>query len=197
MPNYLVDPTDITDYNLTVPELELTLLFWIFAAGKNGKTAAKCLENLLNSWHQDGLTPFQIIKRIPDLPQELRKHGVGCFNNKARTLKELLDSNIDLKDCSVDDLEEIKGIGCKTSRCFLIHSRQNQKLAGLDRHVLKFLDDLGYQVPKSTPTKKKYKDLESLFLSLTNDSAKLDLEIWNAYMSKDKEKQKELIERFK
>ena len=97
---------------------------------------------------------------------------------------------MDLKTCTVEDLELIKGIGPKTARCFLIHSRPNQQLAGLDIHALRYLADQGYQVPKTTPTGKKYKEIEGWFIKEANkagkDVATFDLEIWNKYRNKDK-----------
>jgi thermostable 8-oxoguanine DNA glycosylase len=89
--------------------------------------------------------------------------------------------------CNAEELEKIYGIGMKTSRCFLIHSRKNARYAGLDTHVLKFLRAKGVQdVPKSTPTSRKlYLRLEAEFLKLSDESGKsvadLDLEVWNKY----------------
>lgn len=95
------------------------------------------------------------------------------------------DDNADLLD--LEDLEAIPGIGPKTARCFLIHSRPDQQYAGLDTHVLKFLRDKGHEVPASTPTGKKYKELEKVFLQYAAESgmtvADFDLAIWNQYRS--------------
>jgi thermostable 8-oxoguanine DNA glycosylase len=45
--------------------------------------------------------------------------------------------------------------------------------------------ELGYNVPKSTPTKKKYLEIERTFLELADKSgmsiAEFDLAIWNKY----------------
>lgn len=190
----MVDATNITNFKLNKNQLEEVILFWVCAAGKNGVTAAKCLDKLLLSWDSKAKTlnpkpsPFQIIKHIDlvaSLPQEMKKVGIGCYNNKSKTFLALANSDLNLKTCSVDDLEAIPGIGPKTARCFLIHSRENQKYAGLDTHVLKFLRDKGHAVPKSTPSGKKYKELEQIFLKYVEASGKsvaeLDLAIWNLY----------------
>lgn len=104
-------------------------------------------------------------------------------------------NELNLKSCSVDDLENIYGIGPKTARCFLIHSRPNMRFAGLDTHILKYLRGLGYEVPKTTPTGKKYKEIEQIFLNLVDKSGKsvaeFDLEIWRKYSS-DSRKKKQL-----
>lgn len=186
----MVDPINITNYNLNKNQLQEVLLFWILAAGKNGVTSAKCLDRLLTSW-DIGASPFETIKYIHkkgNLALEMKNHGIGCFNNKAKSFLELVNSNIDLKTCTVEELESIRGIGPKTARCFLIHSRKNQPLAGLDRHILSFLRDKGHKIPTSTPSGKKYKEIENLFLSYAKKSGKtvadFDLAIWREYRNK-------------
>jgi len=118
----------------------------------------------------------------------MKRFGIGCYNHKAKAFRELLASKIDLKTCDVDDLERIAGIGPKTSRCFLLHSRPNQTYAGLDRHVLRYMRDQGFSVPKSTPTGAKYKKIEQEFIKIANklgkSTSELDLEIWNKYRGK-------------
>ena len=197
--NWLLDPKNITNFNADKSELELMILFWILAAGKNGVTAAKCLNKLLIYWENEinsslNLTPFEIINFIikeHDLSLEMKRFGIGCYNYKSKAFKELISSNIDLKRCDVDDLERIAGIGNKTSRCFLLHSRPNQAYAGLDRHVLRYMRDLGYDVPDSTPTGKKYKKIEQEFIKIANSLGKspseLDLEVWNKYRNSQSE----------
>jgi hypothetical protein len=207
----MIDPIKITNFNLNDAELEEHILFWVCAAGKNGVTAAKCLDNFnklsrkyiiddirldtylwrkpkfYNLYDIKNASMFDLIKSIKhsELPRFMASAGIGCFNQKARTFLELAESNLNLKTCSVDDLEKIKGIGPKTSRCFIMHSRPNQRLAGLDVHILRFLKDKGYNVPKATPTGKKYKIIEQWFLKEADaadmDTADFDLMIWNKY----------------
>ena len=198
-----VDPTNITNYHLSENELQEVVLFWILAAGKNGVTAAKCLDKLLTAWRiildsqrswrvlDSQLSPFDIIKEIDRqgiLPDELKKFGIGCYRRKAEYFRSLILANLNLKTCSIEELEAVKGCGKKTSRCFLIHSRPNQFYAGLDRHALSFLRDMGYDVPKSTPTGKKYKELEKAFLHYVKESGKtvaeFDLVNWLKYRDK-------------
>lgn len=190
----MIDPTKITNYNLTIPQLQEMILFWVCAAGKNGITSARCLDKLLNSCQDidiEKYTPFQIVEFIAknkNLAHEMQKCGIGCYNNKSKTFLSLIQSNLDLQKCSVSELEAIPGIGPKTARCFLIHTRRDQNYAGLDTHVLKFLRDKGHSVPKSTPVGKKYLELEKIFLAYTKESGKsvadFDLEIWNYYRAK-------------
>lgn len=189
---FLLDATKITKYNCNSDELELMILFWICAAGKNGVTATRCLNNLLSTIYNDfkNSSPFSLLKwadKNKDLPQLLKGAGIGCYNNKAKSFRELIYSNINLRTCDISELELISGIGPKTSRCFILHSRPNQKVACLDTHILKWLRDQGIDAPKSTPTGKKYLILEKKFLEIAattkKDVAALDLEIWNLYRS--------------
>lgn len=182
--NYLVDPDDITNFNLNKDELELNIIFWILSAGKNGHTSAKCLNNFLNYFSKitNKKSPFEIISLLKNLPLSLKEFGIGCYNNKSKTILSLINKKFNLKDCSIEDLESVWGLGPKTVRCFLMHTRENQKLAGLDRHILSFLKELGYDVPNQTPNKKQYKKIEKIFIDiaekLNKTPSELDLEIW-------------------
>ena len=193
----MIDATKITNFRASENELEEMLLFWICAAGKNGVTSARCLDDFLTYWWitlgDVHLSPFEIVEEVDSrgiLPKELQRFGIGCFNYKAQYFRNVVSANLNLKKCTLDELESIKGIGPKTARCFLIHSRKNQLYAGLDTHILKFLREKGHDAPKSTPSKKKYKDLEKVFLKYVRKSGKsvaeFDLEIWNKFRKSQK-----------
>ena len=195
----MIDPEKVTNYNQTDKELEEFILFWVCAAGKNGRTAARCLNGLLNDIGGYDIGPFNAIKiwgyyehpeTFEGWPEMLRDNGIGCYTHKAKTMFQLANSGINLKTCTVTDLESIYGIGPKTARCFLLHSRKNAQVAGLDTHMLKHLKALGYDVPEKTPTGKKYLDIEKIVLILANEAgispAEYDLKIWNKYSTKIK-----------
>lgn len=181
-----IDSKNITDFNASNGKLESMVIFWILAAGKTAKGAERILSNLLTD---DTQLPFEQLKHFSliQLSKKLKKLGCGCFNAKSRSIYEIVNSNLNLRKCSVDDLDDIYGIGMKTSRCFVLHSRKNAKYSGLDTHILKFLNAYGINdVPKSTPSsKKQYLRLENIFLHICKrerkSPAKLDLEIWNLY----------------
>jgi endonuclease III len=186
----MIDPENITNYNLNTYELEEHIMFWVLAAGKNGRTAARSLYKLIDTTAGYFWGPLSAINRasnLYDLPNIMKRCGIGCYNNKSRTLVELFNANLNLRTCSAEDLEKIHGIGMKTSRCFIIHSRKGAKYAGLDTHMLKHLRAVGVEnVPKSTPTsKKEYLRLEKEVLRLADEvgmsPADFDLVTWRKY----------------
>lgn len=192
----MIDSVNITKFDNTKEQLEEVLLFWVFAAGKNAKTACRCLDSLLinihNKFNISLYRPFECLGKFKksELVDLLKSHGIGCYNNKSKTIYELVDSNLDLQKCTAEDLEKIYGIGMKTSRCFIIHSRKDAIYAGLDVHILHFLKDLGYNVPNQTPIRKQYLEIEKIFLDIVRKSdmsvAEYDLMIWNKYSGKNR-----------
>lgn len=188
----MVNPIELTNYNRNDFELEETILFSILVTGKNALVTARNMDRFLywNGWVQ-GDSPFNCLKNrsIYHLTQLLKQNGIGCYNIKGRGVHELANGNLNLKTCNTEDLEKIYGIGLKTSRMFLLHTRKDVRVAVLDTHILKFLGSKGHNVPKSTPTsKKKYLELEKLFLKYADESGKtvaeFDLYLWNLYRSK-------------
>jgi endonuclease III len=186
----MIDPDNITNFNRTESELEEVLIFWICVAGKTAATIKRCVENVLleaeKSYKTPPLTrkPFNLIRKIGkhDLASVLRRNGIGCHTAKAGAIWELATSGLDLKTCSYEDLRAIKGIGRKTSKCFLIHSRRDARAAGLDTHILKGLRRRGYtEAPLSTPSSdREYRYWENIVLDLVQIEGKSVAE-WDLY----------------
>ena len=108
------------------------------------------------------------------------------INKKAEAILQAAEKLDDLRTCTIDDLESIKGIGFKTSRIFLTSSREGVRHAVLDTHLLRWMRDQGIQnIPKITPgNRSKYLTIEALWLTMVPDGktpAEFDLEIWNEY----------------
>jgi thermostable 8-oxoguanine DNA glycosylase len=178
----MVDPINFTKFDRSERELQEAILFCVLVTGKNAITTAKALDRLLNT----KLMPFDFLGRFsePRLRVMLKTAGIGCYNNKAKSIYELVHAGFNLRTCSVDDLENIHGIGRKTSRYFVLHTRPNVNLAVLDVHILRHLAECGYKVPPTTPSSKsKYEELEKIFLELAKKAGKspcdYDLELWN------------------
>lgn len=197
----MVDPDDVTHYRRTQYELEEFLLFCIVVAGKRAFIQAQKLENWITDWEfsRPKELPFEMIRRLAlsgiggmkadgtylnqtCLEMSLKRHGMGQYSRLVPCFTKLANSGLDLRTCTPEDLEKIKGIGPKTSRFFILHSRENQRFAVLDTHILSWMRDLGIKTPRATPNGKKYTDLEKTFLKLCDDRktdpASLDLKVW-------------------
>jgi thermostable 8-oxoguanine DNA glycosylase len=192
----MITPHNITNYNRTQSELEEFLLFAILVAGKTAKTQAKKLDLFLTDHPVKNGTlndkkdsPFEFIERLINLNMLklwMMDCKLGQYNRLDKAIRGILQFKGKLDSVSLEELESVEGIGPKTSRFFLLHSRINQQLAVLDTHILKYMNENGYVVPKVTPSdKKKYRKIEEDFLYeakiLRKNPADLDLEIWKSY----------------
>lgn len=193
----MIDPIRITDFDRSDAELEELLLFCIAAAGKNATTMSIRLEELLLFGRSVSscTTPFSVIDMLAkryNLANLMKGYGFGCYTLKSRGFIRAARSGINLRTCAPEDLEAIPGIGPKTSRFFILHSRRDANVACLDVHVLRWMRHFtGYEVPKQTPSGHKYRELESVFLNIctamNTDPATLDLKIWNRERGSDEE----------
>jgi len=182
----MIDPYNIINYNRNQYELEEFLLFAILVAGKNAKTTANALEKLLKLSNKK--TPFKKIKSMIQknkLIDNLKASGIGQYNRISKAFAEIIKLENTLQTISVEKLEQIYGIGPKTARFFVMFSRKTNKYAVLDTHMLKYLASIGYNVPKTTPSGKKYKELEQAFINeakkYNKSVAEFDLNIWKKY----------------
>jgi len=186
-----INPKKITDFNRTKADLELFAIFAVCVAGKKSQQTADKVNNHFRDTQTPTkqLTPFETIKslvKIRVFGAYLQMAKVGQYKRIYKALRDLAESGIDLKTCTVEDLEAIHGIGPKTSRFIIMHSRPKQRLATLDTHILRWMRDQGIETPKATPQSKKlYKELEQKFLTLCDKCAilpsQLDLKIWKQY----------------
>lgn len=116
------------------------------------------------------------------------KHKLGQYKRLYRAFSGILRFEGWLDEVSVEDLESVNGIGSKTARFFVLHSRPNQRVAVLDTHILKWMKSLGHNVPKTTPSKKSYGTIEKVFLCIAEargmSIADLDLMIWKRFSQK-------------
>jgi len=187
----MVDPINFTNFNRTDKELEETIIFGLLVAGKTALITSRMLDALLRDFNHIGDSPFEILSHfeldgVPRLSQVLKDYGFGCYNMKAKGLHQLVRSGLNLRTCTVDDLETIRGIGMKTSRLFVLHTRKDAMCIPLDVHILHYLRDNGHDVPKATPSSRnKYLKIERLCIKLARKDGKTcaewDLDIWNQY----------------
>lgn len=186
MTSDLIDPKNITHYNRTDKELEIFWLFCILVAGKNSDTTSRVLANFLNKLPEDK-SPFEAIRDLGEegLYNLLVSHRVGQYNRITKAIWQSLD--LDLRNCNREDLMNIYGVSHKTSRFFLLHSREFCEEVVLDTHILRWMRDYCYivGVPNNTPQdKNKYEYLANLCRDLMRSHypgmslSQVDLLIW-------------------
>lgn len=182
----MIDPTRFTNFNLDTNGLQEYILFCIAVAGKRAIKTAKLLDTFLEGSDE----PFKFVRSFPNreaVRERMIEIGFGCHDTKSKGFWWIAHSELDLKTCSIEELETCPGIGMKSSRYFVMHTRaKERKVACLDTHILKYMRDSGFQnIPKNTPTPKQYFRIEKEYLkiceNLNEHPAHLDLKIWNEY----------------
>lgn len=184
----MITPNSITNYNRTEAELEEFLLFAILVAGKSAEQQAKKLEQFLAGCPYSKYTPFQYLEyliKTSTLTGEMMRLKLGQYKRLTFAFIGILKFKDRLKEVTIEELESVYGVGCKTARFFVLHSRPAAKVAVLDTHILKWMKALGHNVPKATPTKRNYSIIEKIFLTIAEAKgmsvAELDLQIWKSY----------------
>ena len=189
----MIDPNNIVR-EYTDSELEELLIFTICVAGKTAKTIAPRVHKICGVYAKPSQGSIFNHLRLQDehglgLETILQNVGIGCYTQKSETIRQVINSNLNLRTCSIEDLEKIKGIGPKTAQAFVMWSRPNVQKAILDTHILKWLKDQGVdRVPKSSPPRgATYDRLEQEFLQRVPEGmtpAEFDLQIWRSYSEK-------------
>lgn len=179
----VIDPKDITNYSRSDYELEMFWLFCLFVAGKNSDIASDKVSQLL-----DGIAPWEtpfVFLKEKDVFNTLLNIKSGQYNRLSRAISESF--HLDLRTCSLEDLTNIYGVGPKTARFFLLHTRPNCEYAVLDTHILKWIrSHSGYEdAPKDTPqNSNEYEKWSNIAMELMNETypgmnlADIDLLIW-------------------
>ena len=182
----LVDPKNITIYNRTDSELQIFWLFCILVAGKNSDTTSRLLTRLL-SIVDDSQTPFEALQNLGEknLYKLLLDNKTGQYDRIHKAILQSLQLN--LRNCSRDELMSIYGVGPKTARFFLLHTREFCKEIVLDVHILKWMREKCHimGVPRNTPQNiDQYETLAKLCRKLMTQHypdftlAQIDLMIW-------------------
>lgn len=186
----VIDPKKITKFDRTEKELQIFLLFAVAVAGKNADTTSRAITKLLQHC-EDEQMPFDFIRDLSDvsLHNLLVVSGVGQYGRIEKCFSELAHAKLDLRKCTVKSLEAIHGIGPKTARFFVLHSRRDAKCGVIDRQILKYLREKQVSnVPTNTPgSMKEYRRLENAFIIHAKKDfpglslAEVDLLLWVKY----------------
>lgn len=169
-------------------ELEFKIFYSIIVAGKSAKFANGVVERWYSLFLRKGELLFEAMRRFEregSLKDSFVEARTGNYNKVFSAMSDLIHRKIDLESCSPEDLEQVKGIGPKTSRFFILWTRPQARYAALDVHLLRWLGERHRGVPRTTPqSKTRYRALETLFLQEAEKRGvtprQLDSEIWEA-----------------
>lgn len=184
----MVDPYNVTNFSRSRWELEEYFLFCAAVAGKKATMIAGKITQFLMEARADE-TPFEYVRRLVDedrLTQRLKEVRLGKYAvlSSAYALAATTEG---LLEAEPEVLETIPGVGPKTARFFILHTRRGARVAVIDTHVLKYLKSRGRKVPKGFPTGRVYARLEAIMLEEMDasgmDRAEFDLAIWSHYAS--------------
>jgi len=189
----MIDPSNITNFDRSDEELQEFALFAPSVAGKKAKIQSRKLDELLDNLSEKygGLSPYDNVRAaagIGKLKDHMKEVKLGKYSILTPCFVILATIGTRwLRKCSVEDMKRVPGIGDKTARFFIMHTRPDAEVATLDTHVLTWMEEeLGIDTPDGTPSSTNlYKKLERKFLQAADQRdyhpARLDLEIWNEY----------------
>lgn len=168
-------------------ELQAKFLYCLVVAGKSARHANQAVESLLHNVVNNEL-PLDMLRRLAEQKELLAALQTSRTGNYTKLMKAIADwdeSALDLEAVTVADLEAIHGVGPKTARFFVVWTRPKERVAVLDVHVLRWLQERGYATPKTTPASKAaYQKLEQVFLEEADrrklTPRQLDEQIWRA-----------------
>ena len=187
----MIDPKKVTDYNRNETQLQEFLLYCVCVAGKKSEIETRKLDKFLS-----GASPFKLIKKLlksssvifmDGLMEHLSKNKIAPYKQRWNSFKDivtLLPEN--LSKVTLDELQQVRGISTKTSRFFLTHSREDFDEPVLDTHILRFLKDVGHDVPSSTPQNPNVYQRVARIFKKEADLAEMsvtdfDLQVWTKY----------------
>jgi thermostable 8-oxoguanine DNA glycosylase len=118
-----------------------------------------------------------------NLMENLRIAGIGQYTRISKAYQAIL--KLDLKNNILDKFLAVKGIGPKTARFFLVHSRPNQNMAVIDIHAKRWL----LENTETTETD-SYESMEQAFLFKAKkrkiSPADFDLMLWTQMRDRGK-----------
>lgn len=186
----MINPTNITQYGRNKYALQEFILFCICVSGKRSVIEAPKLDAFLaDNPFPLPLRPFQLIQYLDSvgkLEEHLQKHRISPYSQRVKSFRAVAKLK-NLDTIGVTELVGVPGIGLKTSRFFLSHSRKGFDEPMLDTHILRYLRDNGHEdAPKATPQNPDVyarfaRVFKSIAETLGKSVTKLDLEVWTKY----------------
>lgn len=144
-------------------QLQWKLIYSVVVAGKSATFADGAMARLFDN----ATSPLsQMANWLPDeFESRCRLARTGNYSKLVQFLKQFCIAEISLTTCNAEELEKLHGVGPKTSRFFLLWTRNDANHAALDVHILRWLSNLGYKVPTATPQSgTRYAVIEQHFL---------------------------------
>ena len=167
----------------TDEELEWLFLLGVCVAGKQAYIIQEKMKVFANG-RTDLFAYIRELRAAGRFEARLREVKMGKYRIIQACFEGLFERDLDLRKCTLADLEALPGIGPKTSRFFVGYSRPGQRVAILDVHILRFLAEQGVEnVPRQTPqSAKRYAELEEEYLKIADrlevDPTQLDDVLW-------------------
>ena len=165
---------------MTNRDLQRRFVYCAVVAGKNARFAANAVNRLFDPANADPFDLINVWHGCGALENQLRMARTGNYRKLTRCLPAA--TRLDLRTCTVEDLESIHGIGPKSARFFMLWTRPDSEVAALDVHVMRWLRRQGHDCPESTPSRASYPKWERAYLeearSRSLTAAQLDAQIW-------------------
>lgn len=191
-----------TDFERTRAQQVRFLLFGICVAGKRSAVIAEklrlaerrlysesepsALANALDTpeYEQDLAWRLDALVQDPErFERACKRAGLGKYQLLRAAAEEVARrfaaDALWIDHAGLDELLSIPGVGPKTARFFLVHSRRGARHIILDVHILATLGELGMKVPKATPPEPRYSAIEREAIALLESQGIRDLHSWD------------------
>ncbi|MBO8180796.1 MAG: N-glycosylase/DNA lyase [Archaeoglobus sp.] len=153
----------------------------------NIKTELAFCISTANSSATAGLKFQKLLEERVSVDEALKMAGVRFHNRKSEYIREAFE-NFELVEKALGFESEkarkillkIKGLGMKEASHFL-RNVGREDVAIVDRHVLRWLEKQGFEIP-SNMTPKRYLEMEKLLRDISEERretlAEMDLRVW-------------------
>lgn len=185
----MIDIRKLTNFNRNKKELEEFLIFCLFSAGKSIKKTAQYTNILFASVTR----PFEYLENLSSqnlLESTLKVFKTGQYKRYTKAIQQITNSSIDLKNCTLKELSKLYAIGDRTARLFILHTKPNENLAVIDKHILNFFEkndiDISLIKEQSINNADAYRLSENIILrycrQLNMKPCDFDQKLWNEYI---------------